>query len=88
VPREELTATLLLTRNEHGDTPLHAAAFEGHLDQLPQELLTAANLSVRNYAGITPLKAATLRGHSDQLPEGLRPKNPSPLSRLLGKLGF
>ena len=83
-----LTAELLLTRNDHGDTPLHAAAYEGHLDQVPPPLLTAENLGARNYDGVTPVRIAASRGFIEQLPPSVRPKPAGMFTRLLHQVGL
>jgi hypothetical protein len=79
---------LLISRNDFGDTPMHAAAVEGHLDVIPPEFLTAATLNVRNYNGGTPVGAAVRYGHVSQLPAEFAPKPPSAWQRLLYKIGF
>ena len=79
---------LLITRNDFGDTPLHAAAVEGHLDQVPPEALNAATLRLRNYTGGTPLGGAIRTGHGDQLPPEFRPKPPNWLQTLLYRTGI
>ena len=33
--------------------PLHAAAYEGHLDQVPPEILTVERIGTRNYDGVS-----------------------------------
>ena len=83
----EVTADLLLTRNDHGDTALHAAAFAGHLDQIPAALLTAELLDIRNYDGVTPIQTAARTGHLDQIPAELRPKPPGWLQRTIKRIG-
>ncbi|MGH6990987.1 MAG: hypothetical protein ACRES9_06155, partial [Gammaproteobacteria bacterium] len=87
IPRDQLTADLLLTRNDNGDTPLHAAAYEGHLDQVPRELLTPERIGTRNYDGLTVLKTALNRGFENQLPEDVRPRKMGPIRRFLHNLG-
>ncbi|HRI83392.1 MAG TPA: hypothetical protein PLF88_13190, partial [Opitutaceae bacterium] len=77
-----------LTRNDNGDTPLHAAAYEGHLEQIPAPLFDAALLNVRNYDGLTVGRLAVERGHAAQIPAPFRPKPPGPLQRLGLKLGI
>ena len=76
-----------MTDNDHGDTAVHAAAFAGHLDQIPAALLTAELLNVRNYDGITPIRTAERNGHLDQIPPGLRPKPPGLLRRIIKRIG-
>ena len=78
----------LISRNDFGDTPLHAAAVEGHLNQIPREFLNRATLLIRNYNGGTPIGAALRHGHIDQLPEEFRPKEPNAFQRLLYKIGL
>jgi ankyrin repeat protein len=75
-----------MTRNDNGDTPLHAAAFEGHLDQVPPALLTRERLAARNYDGISVIGLASDRGFLSQIPEAARPKSHGPMFRLLRKL--
>jgi ankyrin repeat protein len=82
-----VSAELLLTRNDNGDTPIHAAAFAGHLNQIPAELLTADRLSCRNYERVTALQTAIDRGFADQLPEQFRPKPETAMHRLLRRIG-
>ncbi|MBP6307525.1 MAG: hypothetical protein KA334_02305, partial [Opitutaceae bacterium] len=81
------TADLLLTRNDNGDTPLHAAAYEGHLDQIPAKFFTAELLNSRNYGGLTVGRLAIERSHLDQIPPHLRPRD-NALTRLLIRLGL
>ena len=69
-----LTLAGLSVRNDFGDTPLHAAALEGHLLRIPRALLNEQTLTIRNYNGSTPRDAAISRGYTHQLPEELRPK--------------
>ena len=75
-----------MTRNDNGDTPLHAAAYEGHLDQLPVSLLTIERLSARNYDGISVISLAAQRGFISQVPEAVRPRSKGPVSRLLRRI--
>ena len=77
----------MLTRNDNGDTPLHAAAYEGHLNQIPSELLSPANVGTRNYDGLTVAQTALDRGFYGQIPENSRPKRYGPLRRFLHGLG-
>ena len=88
IPRERLTADLLLTRNDNGDTPLHAAAYMGHLDQVPPALFTPELLNVRNYDGVTVGRLAIQGGFTGQIPPDLRPKSPGAVSKLLTRLGM
>jgi ankyrin repeat protein len=83
---ETLTGELLMTRNDHGDTPLHAAAYEGHLDQVPAALLTRERVGTRNYDGISVAALASERGFLSQIPASAQPKRYGPVSRLLRKL--
>ncbi|HYD85213.1 MAG TPA: ankyrin repeat domain-containing protein, partial [Opitutus sp.] len=80
-------ADLLLTRNDNGDTPLHAAAYEGHLDQVPLGLLTEENLNVRNYEGVSVGRTAINCGYSEHIPAPFRPKERGPIGRFLERIG-
>jgi hypothetical protein len=75
-----------VTRNDNGDTPLHAAAYEGHLDQVPGEILTKERMATRNYDGVSVASLAVERGHISQIPEASRPKAFGPVSRLLRRI--
>jgi len=55
-------------RQRHGDTAVHAAAFAGHLDQIPPRCSQPSCSNVRNYDGITPIRTAERNGHLDQIP--------------------
>ncbi len=77
-----------MTRNDDGDTPLHAAAAAGYFRQIPAGLLTAEMVGLRNYTGVTPYAAAAHAGYSDQIPPQFRPKPPGPLQQAMIKLGF
>ena len=83
----QLTPELLLTRNDNGDTPLHAAAHEGHLDQVPAGVLTRETAATRNYDGLSVIQTALDRGHLEQIPLEARPKIASPIRRFLRKIG-
>src|SRR6267154_385233 len=87
-PADCLTLDLLISRNDFGDTPLHAAAVEGHLKDVPREFINHATLSIRNYTGGTPIGAAIHNGHADQLPEEFRPKPPTIVQKILYRTGF
>ena len=87
IPVAELTADLLLTHNDHGDTAVHAAAYAGHLDQIPAGLLTAELLNVHNYDGVTPIHTAERNGHLDQIPTALRPRPAGLLKRIIKRIG-
>jgi hypothetical protein len=51
-------------REQHGRTPLYAAAREGHADLVLSLLRAGALPNAGNYAGITPLHVAAERGHT------------------------
>jgi ankyrin repeat protein len=75
-----------MTRNDNGDTPLHAAAYEGHLDQVPEALLTRERVATRNYDGISVASLAAERGFTSQIPASARPKTTTSVSRFLRRL--
>jgi hypothetical protein len=59
-----LTEENLLKKNKSGETPLHLAAMEGFLEQIPEEILTEENLRLNDHDGWCPLFWA---GDRDQL---------------------
>ena len=63
-----LTAQNLTLKNEDGNTPIHEAAYHGHLDQIPPPLLTQENIRIENESYNTPLHRAAYHGHLDQIP--------------------
>ena len=52
-------------KDEEGDTPLHYAALEGHLDIVKLLLEHGADPNVKDGFGETPLHFAALEGHLD-----------------------
>ena len=64
----------------------HAAAYEGHLDQVPAALITPERLALRNYDGISVLSLAVERGFTEQLPQACRPRSFGPVARLLRRI--
>jgi len=59
---------LATVKNNDGWTPLYAAAWRGHLDQIPG--VTAELLAtVKDNDGRTPLHIAASEGHLDQIPD-------------------
>ena len=64
IPPTTRTVDLLLTCNDHGDAPLHAAAHEGggYLSQIQWKILTDELLLVRNDDDVTPRRTAVRRG--------------------------
>jgi ankyrin repeat protein len=75
-----------MTRNDNGDTPLHAAAYEGHLDQVPAAILTPERVATRNYDGISVAALAAEKGFISQIPEASRPRSLGPVSRFLRRI--
>ena len=49
----------------HGNTPLHWAAFHGHLDVVRTLIKNGANPNVHTKDGYTPLRDAAYRGHTE-----------------------
>jgi ankyrin repeat protein len=88
IPNDRLTLELLVSRNDFGDTPLHAAAVEGHLKDVPPQFLNRTTLTIKNYTGATAIRAAIHNGHADQLPAEFQPQPPTFVQKLLHKTGF
>jgi ankyrin repeat protein len=76
----------MMIRNDNGDTPLHAAAFEGHLDQVPAALLTSERVGAQLRRNFRAVARCPERGFLGQIPEAVRPRPKGPVSRLLRKL--
>lgn len=62
---EELNAYLLARGTQDGDTPLHIAAQEGHVEVAYWLLMEGANCSAVNQFGDTPLHFAARWGHAE-----------------------
>ncbi|NOS72322.1 MAG: hypothetical protein HOP33_20660 [Verrucomicrobia bacterium] len=64
----KLTEETILARTKSGDTPLHRAAKNGLITEVPIHLLNHGLFMVKNSAGETPLHVAARHGHLDQVP--------------------
>jgi ankyrin repeat protein len=64
----KLTEETIRKRTKAGDTPLHRAAKEGRIREIPPHLLKIELFMVKNGAGDTPLHIAAKQGHLDQVP--------------------
>ncbi len=66
----ELTQETIRARNKNGDTPLHRAAKEGRINEIPKHLFQPELFMARNnsFARETPLHIAARYGHLDQVP--------------------
>jgi ankyrin repeat protein len=69
--RRFFSADIVLRRTDVGNTLLHEAAENGHLNKIPIAQLTLELLLTRNDNGDTPLHAAAYEGHLDQVPPEL-----------------
>ena len=83
----ELTPELLLMRNDNGDTPLHVAAQNGFLTQIPSSFLTEGTVNISNHVGVTVRRLAISRGFGHQLPPSFRPKPMRFFGNLFGRIG-
>ena len=56
----------------YGDTPLHAAATNGHVEVVDLLLKSLADPSAQNYMGQTPLVCDSMQGHDKVVSSRLR----------------
>lgn len=68
VPDALLTLEAMMLKDNRGNTPLHSAAFYGHLGQVPR-LLTLETLLAKDSDGKTPIYSAIWGGTLSQVPE-------------------
>lgn len=66
LPRQDYGAR---EQDSGGSTPLHWAAYHGHLSQFHPQLLTEETLLLTDSLGRTPLHRAAYKGNLDQIPE-------------------
>ena len=59
-------------RSNDGGTPLHKAAYRGHLNVVRELLQRGANINARNHDGLTPLHKAAYRGRPNVVRELVR----------------
>jgi len=64
----KLTEETIRARIKTGDTPLHRAAKNGQIAEIPSQLLDTELFMAKNNAGETPLHVAAEHGHLDQVP--------------------
>jgi hypothetical protein len=64
----KLTEETIRQKTKRGDIPLHRAAKNGQIDQIPSHLLTVDLFLEENGSGETPLHVAAKYGHLDQVP--------------------
>jgi hypothetical protein len=63
-----LTAETIRVKSSAGNTPLHLAAKNGHIDLIPSHLLSEELFTDRNREGNTPLHIAAMHGNLIQIP--------------------
>lgn len=63
-----LTAETIRVKSSAGNTPLHLAAKNGHIDLIPSHLLNEELFMDRNREGNTPLHIAAMHGNLFQVP--------------------
>lgn len=64
----QLTAVTIREKTTAGNTPLHLAAKNGHIDLIPSHLLSEELFMDRNRDGNTPLHIAAMHGNLYQVP--------------------
>jgi endogenous inhibitor of DNA gyrase (YacG/DUF329 family) len=64
----KLTEKTIKARTKTGDTPLHRAAKNGKIQEIPQHLLQTELFTLKNNRGQTPLDLAARHGHFDKVP--------------------
>jgi len=66
-----MSAKKFMIPNKDGFTPLHFAARDGNLAQVPAEVLTVANLLTESRIGLTPLSLAACNAALNEIPNSL-----------------
>ncbi len=64
----KLTEETIRVRIKNGDTPLHRAAKNGKIHEIPKHLLRAELFLAKSNCGETPMHLAARHGHLDQIP--------------------
>jgi len=64
----KLTEETIRVKTQTGDTPLHRAAKNGRIYEIPRHLLQLELFLAKNNSGTTPLHFAATYGHLDQVP--------------------
>ncbi|MDB6024507.1 MAG: ankyrin repeat domain protein [Verrucomicrobiales bacterium] len=64
----ELTAQTIRSQIKTGDTPVHRAAKDGKIYEIPRHLLQVELFFVKNNSEETPIHMAAKNGHLDQIP--------------------
>ena len=68
IPMPKLTEETIRSSTKRGDTPLHRAAKNGNVHEIPRQLLQTELFMLKNSSGETPLHVAAKHGHLDQVP--------------------
>lgn len=68
LPLAKLTEETIKVRTKSGDTPLHRAAKNGKIHEIPRHLLQAEFFLAKNHSGKTPLHIAAEHGCLNQIP--------------------
>ena len=63
-----MTAETIRVKTKTGNTPLHRAAKEGRIHEIPCQLLEMDLFLTHNKSGQTPVDLAAANGHLDQIP--------------------
>lgn len=59
--------SLVFSRDDEGDTPLHCAAFAGHIELAELLIAKGADVNARDHDGYTPLHAAVQNDHKEMV---------------------